>query len=67
MYRNPIHVGDMLYHDRQKVIGWVVKEDEQQKFRWYVEWSDGDYGPISEEALLWYRDKARAFAKQNGL
>lgn len=57
----------MLYHDRQKVIGWVVKEDEQQKYRWYIQWADGDYGPISEESLLWYRDKAVTFAKQNGL
>lgn len=64
MYRNPIHVGDMLYHDMQKVIGWVV---ERKNFRWYVEWSDGECGPISEEALLWYRDKARAFAEQNWL
>lgn len=56
---DPVQVGDILYHKRHKIIGWVVEKMWEYPDRWSAEWADGEVDFLSEEAIRLYRHDAQ--------
>lgn len=67
MFDDPVEIGDILLHVRKGTVGMVVEQDNLYDYSWIIQWSDGDYGSLNEEAIRWFRHEAEALAKQNGL
>jgi len=67
MVDDPVEIGDILFHARKATIGMVIEQDNIVNYSWVVEWTDGDYGAMDEEAIRWFRNEAEAYAKEKGL